>query len=45
VTMTVTTPAGKTHRKFEFGGDDERLRSFATIAGLHLLRTALETGG
>ncbi|NIW76801.1 MAG: hypothetical protein GWN08_16370, partial [Gemmatimonadetes bacterium] len=43
VTMRVTTPSGETTRTFEFGGDDERLRSFATIAGLHLLRTALET--
>jgi hypothetical protein len=27
---------------FDFGGDDERVRSFATIAGLHLIRLALE---
>lgn len=38
VEITVTTPRGRTSRVFEFGGDDERLRAFATIAGLHLLR-------
>lgn len=43
VAMTVDTPDGTHTRVFEFGGDDERLRSFATIAGLHLLRIA--TGG
>jgi len=42
VKMTVTTPAGVTTRIFDFGGDDERVRSFATIAGLHLIRLALE---
>lgn len=41
--ITVTTPEQVTTRVFEFGGDDERLRSFATIAALHLLRIALET--
>ncbi len=44
VTMTVTTPLASVSRTFDFGGDDERLRSFATIAGLHLLRTALHPG-
>jgi len=45
VEMTVTTPAGVTTRVFDFGGDDERVRSFATIAGLHLVRLALEAAG
>lgn len=44
VRMTVTTPLASVSRTFDFGGDDERLRSFATIAGLHLLRTALHPG-
>jgi nicotinamide-nucleotide amidase len=42
VEMTVSTPLGETSRVFDFGGDDERVRSFATIAGLHLLRLALD---
>lgn len=42
VEMTVTTPVRATERVFEFGGDDERVRSFATIAGLHLIRIAIE---
>jgi nicotinamide-nucleotide amidase len=42
VEMKVTTPIGATTRVFDFGGDDERVRSFATIAGLHLIRIALE---
>jgi nicotinamide-nucleotide amidase len=42
VEMTVTTPDRETSRAFEFGGDDERVRSFATIAGLHLIRIALQ---
>ena len=41
VEMTVTTPKGRHSRIFDFGGDDERLRAFAVIAGLHVLRTAL----
>ena len=45
VEMEVTTPAGVTTRVFDFGGDDERVRSFATIAGLHLIRLALEAAG
>jgi nicotinamide-nucleotide amidase len=40
VEMKVVTPAGETTRVFDFGGDDERVRSFATIAGLHLTRLA-----
>ena len=44
VEMKVVTPAGETTRVFDFGGDDERVRSFATIAALHLIRLALETG-
>jgi nicotinamide-nucleotide amidase len=43
VEMEVTTPAGETTRVFDFGGDDERVRSFATIAALHVIRLALET--
>ena len=42
VEMTVTTPDRVTTRVFDFGGDDERVRSFATSAGLHLIRTAVE---
>jgi nicotinamide-nucleotide amidase len=42
VTMMVSTPEGQTTRTFEFGGDDERLRSFATMAGLHVLRNVLD---
>lgn len=41
VEISVTTPGGNTTRVFDFGGDDERLRSFATIAGLHMLRIGL----
>ena len=41
VEMTVTTPDRSDSRVFEFGGDDERVRSFATIAGLHVVRIAL----
>ena len=42
VEMKVTTPLGETSRVFEFGGDDERVRSFAAIAGLHLIRIAID---
>ena len=42
VEMKVTTPIRAITRVFDFGGDDERVRSFATIAGLHLIRLALE---
>jgi len=41
VEITVMTPLGHHTRVFDFGGDDERLRAFATIAGLHMLRTSL----
>jgi nicotinamide-nucleotide amidase len=41
VEMTVITPHGRQTRVFDFGGDDERLRAFAVIAALHMLRTAL----
>jgi nicotinamide-nucleotide amidase len=44
VKMRVTTPLGDSSRVFDFGGDDERVRSFATIAGLHQIRLALEKG-
>ena len=42
VEMTVTTPDRAKTRVFDLGGDDERVRSFATSAGLHLIRTAVE---
>jgi nicotinamide-nucleotide amidase len=45
VEMTVTTPEQAMTRVFEFGGDDERLRSFATIAGLHMIRIAVQRSG
>jgi hypothetical protein len=45
IEMTVATPEQATARVFEFGGDDERLRSFATIAGLHMIRIALRPPG
>ena len=45
VEIEVITPAGVTARVFDFGGDDERVRSFATIAGLHLVRLAIEAAG
>lgn len=41
VAMTVRTPETVSKRVFEFGGDDERVRAFATVAGLHLVRLAL----
>jgi nicotinamide-nucleotide amidase len=44
VVMTVTTPRAGISRVFDFGGDDERVRSFATIAGLHMIRIALDPG-
>jgi nicotinamide mononucleotide (NMN) deamidase PncC len=45
VEMTVTIPEQAKTRVFEFGGDDERLRSFATIAGLHMIRIAVQGSG
>jgi hypothetical protein len=42
VEMKVTTPDGEISRVFDFGGDEERVRSFATIAALHLIRLALD---
>jgi nicotinamide-nucleotide amidase len=45
IEMTVATPEQATARVFEFGGDDERLRSFATIAGLHMIRIAVRPPG
>jgi hypothetical protein len=42
VEMKVTTPGGEMSRVFDFGGDEERVRSFATIAALHLIRLALD---
>lgn len=43
VVMEVRTPVTTTGRTFNFGGDDERLRSFAVIAGLHMIRQAIES--
>jgi len=45
VEMTVTTPEQTMRRFFDFGGDEERLRSFATIAGLHMIRLAVQWSG
>jgi nicotinamide-nucleotide amidase len=42
VEMKVTTPDDEISRVFDFGGDEERVRSFATIAALHLIRLALD---
>ncbi|MGA7270542.1 MAG: hypothetical protein WB239_05655, partial [Acidimicrobiia bacterium] len=42
VDMDVRTPVRSIERTFRFGGDDERLRSFAVIAGLHMIRQAIE---
>jgi nicotinamide-nucleotide amidase len=42
VEITVITPEQTETRVFDFGGDDERVRSFATIAGLHMARIALD---
>ena len=44
VEVKVTTPEQVVRRVFDLGGDDERVRTFATIAGLHLIRIALEGG-
>jgi nicotinamide-nucleotide amidase len=41
VEIAVTTPDAVTSQVFHFGGDDERVRSFATIAALHQIRIAL----
>ncbi|MFP3913656.1 MAG: CinA family nicotinamide mononucleotide deamidase-related protein [Actinomycetota bacterium] len=41
VTMTLHHPEGVESRSYRFGGDDERLRAFATLAGLHLIRLGL----
>ncbi len=42
VEMGLSTPGRQTGQVFEFGGDDERVRAFAAVAALHLLRLALE---
>jgi nicotinamide mononucleotide (NMN) deamidase PncC len=44
VVITVSTPSRTVSRTFHLGGDDERVRSFATIAGLHVIRLALLDG-
>lgn len=45
VEMTVHTPTGAVTRVSTFGGDDERVGAFAAVAGLHLLRSALDGAG
>ena len=42
VAMVVTTPEGDLERTFRFGGDRERRAAYATVAGLHMIRLALE---
>jgi nicotinamide mononucleotide (NMN) deamidase PncC len=42
VKIEVTTPNQVITRVFHLAGDDERVRAFATIAGLHQIRIALE---
>lgn len=44
VDISVATPVGGAKRTFVFGGNDETVCRFATIAGLHLLRHTLEAG-
>jgi hypothetical protein len=43
VEVAIDFPGGRSERVFEFGGDDERVRAFATGAGLHMIRIALQT--
>lgn len=42
VPFIVETPERTVERNLQFGGSDERVRSFATLAGLHLIRVALQ---
>lgn len=42
VDFAVQTPELAFRRTLQFGGNDERVRSFAVIAGLHLIRLALQ---
>jgi 3,4-dihydroxy-2-butanone 4-phosphate synthase len=44
VDISVSTPTGGVSRQFAFGGDDETVREFAAVAGLHVLRLALGDG-
>lgn len=44
VAVSVATPVGCLARTFELGGDDETVREFAVVAGLHTLRLAIEDG-
>jgi nicotinamide-nucleotide amidase len=44
VEISLATPAGGFARTFAFGGDDETIREFAAVAGLHVLRLAIEDG-
>lgn len=41
VEVSVRTPNGEMSRVFDLGGDDERLRAFATMAALHMIRLGL----
>lgn len=41
VRMAVHTPDTTRERVFDLGGDDERVRAFATLAALHMIRLAV----
>lgn len=45
VEVGVTTPRGETSRVFHLGGSDERVRAFAAVAGLHMIRLAVSEAG
>jgi len=42
--LAVRTPAGTSTRTLLLPGDRERVRAYATTAGLHMMRVAMETG-
>jgi hypothetical protein len=44
VSISVATPVGGSSSTYVFGTDDDGIRRFATTAGLHHLRIALEDG-
>lgn len=44
VEISVATPAGGLVRTFSFGGNDESVREFAAVAGLHALRLVVGDG-
>lgn len=41
VAMSLRTPEVEVGRTFRLGGGDEQVRTFATVAGLHMIREAL----